>query len=132
MAPAPAPPHVSEVANWIIYMNVGAVLFLILSGFIIVPLIKKWLNTLVTAEFCQLSQVKCQKNMALALAETLQKLEACSKEEHGMIYKEIKTNREKSISNFTALHDEISSGITRLTNLFVDHIQKNGQAKPHA
>ncbi len=62
-----SPPHATEIASWIIYMNIGAFLLLAVGGPILVSLIKRWIGNLVSTEFCQMSQAKCRENMAEAL-----------------------------------------------------------------
>ncbi len=120
------PPHVTEIASWIIYMNIGAVLLLAVGGPILVSLIKRWIGNLVSTEFCQMSQAKCRENMAKALSEKFTSLEECSKKEHGMIYVRINENRENAIKDFKELRKDINDGLKNLTNLLVGHIQKNG------
>ena len=120
------PPQVSEIANWIIYMNIGAVLVLAVGSPILVTMIKRWIMDLVTREFCQMSQAKCRENMTKSLADKFTNLEDTSRQEHGMIYKEIKENREGAVKEFGELRKDINAGLTNLTTLLIGHIQKNG------
>ena len=73
-----------------------------------------------------MSQARCQENMARSLADKFTRMEERSKEEHGVIYKEIKENREKALNEFISLRQDINAGLTHLTNLLIGHIQKNG------
>lgn len=118
--------HVSEIANWIIYLNIGAVLVLAVGSPILVTMIKRWINNLVSNEFCQMSQAKCREKMTKDLADTFAGLEKTSKEDHGKIYQEIKDNRVGAVKEFGELRKDINTGLTNLTNLLVGHIQKNG------
>lgn len=129
-------PDVSNIANWIIYLNVGAVILLAVGGPLFAALIRKWINNIVSRDACEKNQAECREKVAGTLTRKLSDMEVDSKKEYDLIYMEIKQNREKSMQEFsqlqgqlqvgaTILQGEIKKGMDTMTRLFIEHIQKN-------